>query len=133
LILEMLWKGHDITERLTKPRGVVIDLRRIRPPSGHKRRAAGIAQRELAIGAIKAHTPAGEPINIWRFNQRMPVTTQRIVHIIRRDEQHVQLGRCGFSLRGNIMRPANENNGPEKNEKNSTQEIVFHMRVYTTQ
>jgi len=76
---------------------------------------------------------AGEPINIWRFNQRMPVTTQCIVHIIRRDEQHVQPGRCGFSLRGNIMRPADENNGPEKNEKNSTCEILFHMLVYTTQ
>jgi hypothetical protein len=33
----------------------------------------------------------------------MPVTTERVVQIIRRDEQHVQPGRCGFSLRGSIM------------------------------
>src|SRR5437773_967570 len=59
--------------------------------ASQERGTAGTAKRKLAVSAIKAHSPRGQPVDVRRFDRTMAVAAEVVVHIVHGDEQNVQL------------------------------------------
>jgi hypothetical protein len=80
----------DVTgDRLAKDHLVGVDPRAVGVQAGQHRIAAGAAQRKLAVGAFEADAPRRQAVDVRTVNQRMPVTTERAVQIVRNDEQNI--------------------------------------------
>jgi hypothetical protein len=63
------------------------------------RGAGGIAQRLLAVGAIKAHAHLREPVEVRRLGDGIAVATDAAVQVIGNEEKHV-----GFGCWGGVQR-----------------------------
>ena len=61
----------------------------LRVQAGHERRAAWVADRVLAIRAVKLHTALGQAIDVRRLDERMPVATEVVVKVIDRNKQDI--------------------------------------------
>ena len=70
----------------------IVDTRRVGPQSRHYGSAGGAAHRLLAVGPGEGQPAGGEPVDVGRFDERMPVATQGRTQVVHRDEQDVQLG-----------------------------------------
>ena len=90
LVEEQLRQGHHLGQALAEVVGEIKDAGRVRPQASKHRGATGAAERKLAVGALKAHAAGGQPIDVGRFHQRMPIAAQVGIHVVNRDEQHVQ-------------------------------------------
>src|SRR5207249_7905954 len=69
---------------------VLVDARRVRTHSGQKRGTRRIAERVLAVAAIEAHAPVGEPVDVGRPHDGMTVAAERRVLIVGRDGKNIQ-------------------------------------------
>jgi hypothetical protein len=50
----------------------------------------------LHISAVKAQAARRQPVNVGRFDLRMPVTAEIVVQVIHGNEQHVRLARLRY-------------------------------------
>ena len=66
MFAEQLGQRHGVRQVLAKMRFVFQHSRRVRTQAGKERGAAGIAQRELAIGAVEAHAALRQSIDVRR-------------------------------------------------------------------
>jgi hypothetical protein len=92
-----LRQHHGIGHRIARLPVEHIDAACLRPPSAQKRSAAGIAERILAVGAVKPHAARGEPVNIGRLHLAVSVATQMRIHVVHHYEQDVGMPRWCIS------------------------------------
>ncbi len=90
VLSEELWQCDGIRQSLAQMAVEVIDLRGIRPAAGEHGGAAGIAERDLIVGAIKSHAAGREAVDVRRVRAV-------VREIVDGDEEDVWLRRQGRS------------------------------------
>ena len=81
-LTEKLRQHHRLGQRLARRRGQHIHAAGLGPTPAKKRHPTRIAQRILAIRAIKPHTARRKPIDAGRLHARVAVTAERGIQII---------------------------------------------------
>jgi hypothetical protein len=66
VLTEELRQRDDIRQSIAEMAVEVIDLRGIGPATGEHGGAAGIAERDLIVGAVKAHAAGREAVDVRR-------------------------------------------------------------------
>jgi hypothetical protein len=67
------------------------DAGAVRVETGEHGVAAGAAEGEGAVGALKLHSPRGEFVDVRGFGAGVTVASKVVVQVIGDDEQHVGL------------------------------------------
>ena len=94
LVLEQLGQGHRVRDVRPELHRVVEDLGRVGAQPREEGRAARVAERVLAVGAIEAHPLGGQFIDVRR--QRRPaVAPHGSTAVVGDQQQHVQALRLG--------------------------------------
>jgi len=96
VVLEELRQRDYVREDLADRSGVVVNAGGVGAKTAQERRAAGIAERILAVGAVEADAARGEAVNVWRFDERMVVAAEGGVEVVNGDEENVQWWSGGF-------------------------------------
>ena len=99
IVLEHLRQRHHVRHAGAEVIGEVVDARGTGPQPGEQGRTAGAAQGELAVSAIELHAHFRQPIDVRRLDERMAIAAEVIVHVVDRDEQHVELTAGGSGRR----------------------------------
>jgi len=90
LLAEILRQEHGVLQRRRARRAFVAEHPRLlRPPPAQERDPRGTAHRVLAVRPVKPHRPHRQPVHIWSLHDRVAVTGQTAVQVVRNDEQHV--------------------------------------------
>jgi hypothetical protein len=71
--------------------------RLIRPQSRHQRGALGLQSGKLAVRPLELHAARGELVDVGRLHDRAAVAAEIVVHVVDRDEQHVQLAAAAWT------------------------------------
>lgn len=79
-----------LRNRLPEDLLVGEDPRAVGIQTGQQRIATGTTQRERTVGAIEPHAPRRQSVDVRRLRQRIAITAQHVVEVIRNDEQHVR-------------------------------------------
>ena len=90
----MLGEGDGIGDGSAKMLVEVVDFDLVGPEPGHDGGPAGVAERELLVGSVKADALGGEAVDVGCFDDKIAVTTQRRSEIIDGDEEDVGLFGC---------------------------------------
>ena len=89
VVPEHLRQRHDVGFVLAELGDELVDANRVWTEACQQRRPAWVAERELGVGAVEAHSALRQPIDVRRLHDRMAVGTQIVVEIVRHDQQHV--------------------------------------------
>ena len=94
ILNKMLGEGDGIGDGSAKMLVEVVDFDLVGAEPGHDGGPAGVAERELIVGSVKADALGGEAVDVGCFDDKIAVTTQRRSEIIDGDEEDVGLFGC---------------------------------------
>lgn len=89
---ETLGEGDGIGESVAEVSIEIVNLDLIWSAAGHDRGPAGIAERELIVGAVEADAPGGESVDVGCFDDEVSVAAEGRGQVIDRDEEDVGFG-----------------------------------------
>ena len=92
---ELLRQRLEVRPAPAEVRGVVEHTHRRRPQAGEQAAARGIAQRSLAVSALKARRRPRKGIDVRRLRVGAAIAAELAVQVVRDDEEDVRLFRGG--------------------------------------
>ena len=96
MLHELLRQRHDIGNGVAEISDQIPDLRRIGPQPRHDAGPRGIANRLLAVGAIKQNPARRKGVNVRRLDRLRAITSQLWTQVVHGDEKDIGAigGRC---------------------------------------
>ena len=88
-VTKRLRQRDGVGDRLAKVPGVVANGGRGGPPAGEQARAAGVAERKLAVGPLEPHASGRQPIDARRLCRLVAIRPQRTAQVVADHEQDV--------------------------------------------
>ena len=89
---EVLRERSDVRLLVAEMPGIGEHARLLRIQPRHERRPARVANRILTVRLIKPQPALGQPVDIRRVDQRMPIAAEIGIEVIHGNEQDVRRG-----------------------------------------
>lgn len=93
VLFEEFGEGDNIGRFFSETDAVAVDLGGVWTAACHERRAAGVAEGILTIGAVKAYGLFGEAIDMGSFGLGIAIASEGAIQIVGDDEEDVHFAR----------------------------------------